>query len=545
MKVEDILDFKFMRNAQIVAGKKGIEREIKYVDIIEVPDIEGWIKEGGLFLTTGYSIKDNYQAQKKIVNYLDDRQGAALCIKKGRYFKNIPEVIMEAGERLDFPIIELPSDISYVDILLPLIGEVLEKDAYLLKRSEKIHKELTNVVLRGGGIDHIAQTLYKLIPRPVLIQDENQEILALVGDLEEEKIIKNCLHIPKSKIKNKLDNNKVVKVLETNKFSRLMAPIIVSGNILGYVSIFETSDKKIEQIDYRAVEHAATVIALEMLKEKEQTETEKRLKTELLTDLIQGNYSSEKSIIKRANYLGWDFKKDYLAVVIDIHDLESYYLNLDYQDEEHIQEVKDNIKELVRWELLMDNKETILINKSDSLIIFYNCQDLKSREDRKKDSLKFAQKIRKKILERIPQIIISIGIGNFHKNIEGLRCSYQEGYRAIKIGKKVYKENGIYHYDELGIFKILVELEDKNILKEFQREILGKLLKEDNEELLETIDALLKNIGNKSSAAEELNIHRNSLNYRIKKFSQLLDLDLNDSENWLKIYLAVKINQII
>jgi len=545
MKVEDILDFKFMRNAQIVAGKKGIEREIKYVDIIEVPDIEGWIKEGGLFLTTGYSIKDNYQAQKKIVNYLDDRQGAALCIKKGRYFKNIPEVIMEAGERLDFPIIELPSDISYVDILLPLIGEVLEKDAYLLKRSEKIHKELTNVVLRGGGIDHIAQTLYKLIPRPVLIQDKNQEILALVGDLEEEKIIKNCLHIPKSKIKNKLDNNKVVKVLETNKFSRLMAPIIVSGNILGYVSIFETSDKKIEQIDYRAVEHAATVIALEMLKEKEQTETEKRLKTELLTDLIQGNYSSEKSIIKRANYLGWNFKKDYLAVVIDIHDLESYYLNLDYQDEEHIQEVKDNIKELVRWELLMDNKETILINKSDSLIIFYNCQDLKSREDRKKDSLKFAQKIRKKILERIPQIIISIGIGNFHKNIEGLRCSYQEGYRAIKIGKKVYKENGIYHYDELGIFKILVELEDKDILKNFQREVLGNFLNEDAGELLETLDALLKNLGNKSSAAEELNIHRNSLNYRIKKFSKLLDLDLNDSENWLKIYLAVKINQII
>jgi purine catabolism regulator len=269
------------------------------------------------------------------------------------------------------------------------------------------------------------------------------------------------------------------------------------------------------------------------------------LKTELLTDLIQQNYSEAKTIIKRARYFGWDFKKDYLAVVIDIDDLESYYLNLDYQDEKHIQEVKDKIKELVRWELIMEGKEIILINKSDSLVIFYGCQGLNTKEIRKKRSVKFAEKIKEVILNRLPQINISIGIGNFYSGISGLRSSYNESYRSIKMGKKLYKENGIYHYDDLGIFKVLVELENDQVLSEYREEILGPLLAEDNIDLIDTVKALLGHMGNKSEAAEELNIHRNSLNYRINKFSKLLDMDLENSENWLKIFLAVKIHEIL
>jgi DNA-binding PucR family transcriptional regulator len=35
------------------------------------------------------------------------------------------------------------------------------------------------------------------------------------------------------------------------------------------------------------------------------------------------------------------------------------------------------------------------------------------------------------------------------------------------------------------------------------------------------------------------------LSYRINKFSKLLDMDLENSENWLKIFFAVKINEIL
>lgn len=545
IKVADILNFDFMQEAKLLAGQAGVSREIKYVDIIEVPDVKGWLKEGGLFLTTGYSMKDNPTAQKKIVKSLQEANSAGLCMKKGRYFDSIPEVILACGEKYNFPVIELPATISYVDILLPLIDEILGKEAYLLKRSEKIHQELTKVVLMGGGIDHIAQTLYQLIPRPVLIQNAEQEILALVGEVREKNQLKDSLALPLRKLKARLNNNKVVRIEGENGRSRLIAPIIVAGNIYGYISVFESPDRKIEAIDYRAVEHAATVIALEMLKEKGQSETEKRMQTELLNDLLQNNYSSAKTIAKRASYLGWDLTKDYLTIVIDIDDLESYYLNLEYQDESHIQAVKEEIKKIVRWEMVMENKDPILINQSDSLIIFYNCQNLKTKQQQQQKSLTFARHIRRLIVKNIPDIMISIGIGNFYPEIKGLRQSYKEASQAIKIGKKIYRENGVYHYDELGIFKILVELDNYDVLKEFRQEILGPVLDESGAELLETVDVLLNNLGNKTQAAAELNIHRNSLNYRIKKFSELLGRDLNNSDNLLDIYLAIKISQII
>src|SRR6056297_3644912 len=112
-----------MKGAELVAGKMGVKREIKYVDIIEVPDIYGWIREGGFFLTTGYSIKDDVSALKKIVNHLNQNNSAALCIKKERYINQISNEIIKIANNLDFPIMELDKEVSYVDILLPLTSK--------------------------------------------------------------------------------------------------------------------------------------------------------------------------------------------------------------------------------------------------------------------------------------------------------------------------------------------------------------------------------------------------------------------------------------
>ena len=77
LTVEAILKCEFMEGARLLAGISGLEKEIKYVDIIEVPDVINWINEGGFYLTTGYSFKDDLQSQKELVKTLAAKESAA------------------------------------------------------------------------------------------------------------------------------------------------------------------------------------------------------------------------------------------------------------------------------------------------------------------------------------------------------------------------------------------------------------------------------------------------------------------------------------
>lgn len=48
----------------------------------------------------------------------------------------------------------------------------------LLEQAEQIHRELTAVALRGGGVQGVAESLARLLDRPVLVTDANAEVAA-------------------------------------------------------------------------------------------------------------------------------------------------------------------------------------------------------------------------------------------------------------------------------------------------------------------------------------------------------------------------------
>jgi purine catabolism regulator len=547
LTVADILEYDFLKGNKVIAGRKGLDKPVLYVDIIEVPDVKGWIKDGGVLMTTGYAIKDGKNIQEQLIRDLVEGGASALFIKKGRYLEDIPEVIIELAEEYDLPVVQIPKEIPYKDILVPLMSRIMEKQTFILQKSRDIHDKLTRVVLEGGGIDLIAQNLYRIIDRTVLIQDKKLNIMALVGDKQEENKIKQNLSIPEKKLLEQfVYNKKPIRIKGGAGYSRVIAPVVVSGKIYGYVSVFETGNEKMEEFYYMAVQHAATVVALEMMKEKERLETRKRLEANLIEDLLNEDYKSPQMIIQRAHYLGWDFERVYVVLIIDIDNFEEYYL--EKNDEELMQEIKEKIKEIVRQEFLFLNKEDILIFRSNSLVVFFDCEGLLEREIKDK-VLDFSYRIREKINRQIPQLSVTIGIGNYYPEVMGLKKSYFEASKAVYIGKNIKRNSDIFHYKDLGIYRVLVKCKDDLELRKFYQEILGQVIKYDSkngeDEMVKTIEALIKHFGNKSRAAEELCIHRNSLNYRIKKIEEVTGRTFEDSENWLDLYLALKVNDLI
>src|SRR5947209_8672344 len=159
LTVHEALTIDGLRNVRVLAGSGGLDRYVTCVNVMEVPDILQWVRGGELLLTTTYPLKDSRMSLRDLIPLLNDKGLAAIAIKPHRYLEEIPPEILEIADRLSFPVLELPPDASFVDLINAVLTRILNFQAELMMRSEEIHQRFTNVVLDGGGLSEIAGLL--------------------------------------------------------------------------------------------------------------------------------------------------------------------------------------------------------------------------------------------------------------------------------------------------------------------------------------------------------------------------------------------------
>ena len=146
-----------------------------------------------------------------------------------------------------------------------------------------------------------------------------------------------------------------------------------------------------------------------------------------------------------------------------------------------------------------------------------------------------------KIGKEFPTVQFKIGIGSSEESPEHLCDSFHKAVSALK----AQKESLVTSYGDLGIYQLLLELPDQNLLKKYVDENIGALLKYDEEykqELILTLRIFLDMNGSITRTSEKLFIHRNTLLKRTAKIEEILGVSLKDAlvrnrcYNCLKIY---------
>lgn len=130
---------------------------------------------------------------------------------------------------------------------------------------------------------------------------------------------------------------------------------------------------------------------------------------------------------------------------------------------------------------------------------------------------------------------ISVGVGGVVSGVRELSVSYKQAQYAI-----FSNDRGVSRYEDIGINKILLAIEDIAVLRSIFDKYLGKLLAQDNENGTQYMEVLRKYIDCNSSVsmvAEQTFTHRNTINYRIKKIKEIIGINIDDAEN--KFYLKL------
>jgi len=141
-----------------------------------------------------------------------------------------------------------------------------------------------------------------------------------------------------------------------------------------------------------------------------------------------------------------------------------------------------------------------------------------------------------------------LGVSRIVHSSTELGQAIRQALSALELGSRVTGRASPHWYDDLGLYRVLSDLRDRDELHRFYRETLGSLLQYDEEhgaELVHTLQVFFEQNANASQAARALYVHRNTLNYRLQRIVEISGCDLDDADTRLTLQLALKLHRLM
>ncbi|WP_226668019.1 PucR family transcriptional regulator [Metabacillus litoralis] len=209
-------------------------------------------------------------------------------------------------------------------------------------------------------------------------------------------------------------------------------------------------------------------------------------------------------------------------------------------EEELVEELKETIRSYLN---LKDNTSHVLINQTN-IVIIVGCYSLKYSPVA--TSLQIIENLLTNFDEKRYSNIY-IGVGNEYRQISSLHHSYDEALEVVTIAEEIgTQENVPYEYDKMGIFRYLDVIKEKNKKNNYQNKNLQILQTKDREsqtELVKTLEYYLVNNCKLKPTAEQMFIHLNTLNYRMKQITELTSIDFSDFNQKCQLYLDLMLTK--
>ncbi|AOY76829.1 PucR family transcriptional regulator [Clostridium formicaceticum] len=261
---------------------------------------------------------------------------------------------------------------------------------------------------------------------------------------------------------------------------------------------------------------------------------------QFLQQILFFEREGSKSLEEQAARIGFDFDQSHRVVVIKLDNLSSFIRDNQIK-ESTILPLKKQIRQIIE-EYSMDTYKGFSLFLNDAMFMLVNGEIFNKQMLRETLSL-LQEKIQQKI-----GLTTSVGIGTKYSQLSQYKKSMEEARQALKISNQKKLKNQIVFYEEMGIFSLLWEVKNLDVLRKIHKNMLFPLYEYDkiNEtHLIDTLEKFLDNGRSMHTTAKQLFIHRNTLKYRLEKIEQLTGYSLNNQEDCFHFQLAYYIHDFL
>lgn len=301
-------------------------------------------------------------------------------------------------------------------------------------------------------------------------------------------------------------------------------PVYFQSEIVGVIGI---TGKKEQVEKFGKIIQRMTAILIKEAYITEQEKIERESKKQFIEEILFRMYKEdEKTLIMRADLL--NIKLDIPRVVIIARIYEDYVGELLV-----IPSIQEKIYNYIKSYIDFNSQNLIVQSGMNSIVIL----DV--------NSIKKVYRLVKNIHENIKEkfnITVCFGISSISENVGGMRKSYIEAKKALNVALSS-RRSFIKKYQDLDIGLLL-----EDILDDTKTNFVNKIFKNmDKDERSKSIGILIKyfeNNGSINKTADELFLHKNTLQYRLNKIKKLTGYDPRVIEDMVVLYLAVILNRL-
>ncbi|MFG1956269.1 PucR family transcriptional regulator [Nonomuraea sp. NPDC049028] len=524
VSVGEVLGVSTLADARLIAGESGLGRIVQRLNVMEVPDILAWVKPHELLLTTGYPLRNTPQSLGRLVADLDERKLAALAIKLGRYVDKLPDEMVEQADRLGFPLILLPNDVGFDDILNQVLTDILNRQAAVLARAEEAHRALVQVVLAGGGLDEVTAEVAALLDVAVAAVDGGGRVLATAGPPDHVTLLwESIAHEGPPLVPASGRTPSGRPAFGTAGRTRAFAsvPVLAGGHHHGRIVAYSPAGT-LRDSDVGILERAATVAALVVTRQEAVNAVESKYRADFLRDVLTGRAGTAERVTARARAFGWDLERPVTVLVAE----------LDPDGDERA--TQDRL--VACWVAAMrrHDPQGAVAGFSHEVVAVL---------DATVDAARVAKDAASSFAD-VPPATFSTGTSRPSPGADLLPEAYSQALKAARVGRQLHGPGAVAHFDQLGVYRLLSLVNDTEELHAFVRETLGPLALDDdaeNSDLRRTLQVLLETNLNVAETARRLHFHYNTLRYRIGKLERLLGNFTDDPHLRLNLTLALHV----
>ena len=529
--VADVVALPAMRHGspRVVAGRRCLTKQVRWVHSAEVSDVARLIRGGDLVLTTGIALPSADAGLAGYVADLAEAGAAGLVVELGRRWQDeLPAAMIDASDAAGLPLVTLRREVRFVTVAESVGELVVDAQLAELRAAERMHQTFTTLSIDGAEPAEILAEVCRLSGLPVVLESIRRQVLdynAAGGD-------------PDELISDWEERSRRVSPPGRTGYDDssgwLVTVVGARGDDWGRLVLLSPDPPP--QRNVVLTERAASALALQRLAARDRESLERHTHRTLLTAIAAGPLV--KDIAIRCAALGVPITNRRLTGVIVVPHMEPKSARTP-AGQETIRDLADITAAATRHLGI-----AALVGIDDDAV-----RVLVSHAPRTNDTViidRLAEQIHRAAATAPRPMTVLVAAGTTVNDL-GTRRTLLEARHVADAANQSRTHRTCHRLDDVRLRGLLHHLADDERLAAFAARELEPLLAYDRTHrtrLMQILRARVNHGANKSAAAKSVHLSRAAFYDRLNRIEHILGVELSNAESLTSLHLAILTHDI-
>ncbi|MDA8194916.1 MAG: PucR family transcriptional regulator ligand-binding domain-containing protein [Thermaerobacter sp.] len=545
MTVSEFLNLEIMRSVRVLAGRGGMSRLVDWVSVIEVP-VEDFVRDGEFVLTTGVGCGHDPVLFRSFVADIMESGASGLAVAVGRHVFKIPADIMRIADQAHFPLVEIPWDVRFSDVSRQVLESLIHGPATPGARpGHPWTVDLLNQVAEGVPLARLLAAMAEHWRMDLVVVDGRQRVCAQSAenspwfDGHRQSLLNRWLGPGPAT----MAAHQQIGWMRVDDYPVAAVSLESPGRSFG--TLVARGKEAEGAPDQTSLEMMACMLVMWFLHDVARQEAEDRVHDDFVWSLAKGEMTSWDQLKERSQAVACDITEEYVCAIGRLENAEALFRQsqsvfTNWPRDRWQMEIIATAREALREMALQAGCHAISTFQHGEFVVylFSPKRPLAAVVER------VLYGLRAGLRDKWPKSLVSWGVAGEEPGVAGFHASFTNARAALEIGDRQLLPGHLTWFERVANQKAIQRLSRDRDMRELVEATIGALVEYDRDrgaDLVHTLAIYLFNRTNVSQTSRALNLHRQSLLYRLRKIEAITSRSLDSPDDLFLLELCMRI----